>query len=183
MIHQVRRSCWETNSSSMNQIAINTALDMGTTTRYIGFPSYVVMENYSDPEKTVYDPIEKLRFIYALLLDVTFDNDVDQSTKDRCKSSFDELMRRYGIEYDDPVPVLYREEAIGMAGVTDETIELLTNVELMDRFISLPASGYTIGEINTPFNYNRRGAIGPDEVGIGYEGPIVKKADYWIREV
>lgn len=157
MITHARWGCWETNSSTMNQIAIS----QGMIIRNDELPRHVLL-NYDFPQELgnmVTDTIHKIRVAWALIQEVRFEmrdaskRDLMQSAKNYCPDALEGILfmtlKQRGIDYDIDPSVDMSEDPgiglIGLCGVRDDVRELFTAEGRLEKFLFDNRSMFTFG--------------------------------------
>lgn len=156
MITHARWGCWETNSSTMNQIAIYPS----STDLTICVPREIVL-NYdfpSDGGDMIKDPIHKIRLVWAMIKEIEHERDYEWSQEhindhaedfdvEKFRETFYSILDRYGISYtesdeDECVGIL------GMSGMSHEAAMLFLAPENLEWFLFNPNSMFTFGHEN-----------------------------------
>lgn len=183
MITHARWGCWETNSSTINQIAI----PRGAIQRIDKIPSEIMI-NYDFPIEEgsmITDFVGKVRATWALINEIRFEigretqSIISRKPENYYALDFQDILfntlKRQGISYTVDQSIDPLEDAglgmLGLAGVTDGPRLLFTTPGYLERFLFDSRSIFTFGTFNgypscTDLGYTGKSSNGYDIVEV-----------------
>ena len=165
MINRVRIGIWETNSSTMNQIAIyRHSKDPNKLDKSV---KHVILTgdvpDCDDPvftNDTTFDTETKIQILYSMIREIkNYENDPYFNGKgrneypdwERYLNNLLAILDRNGVTYEFKIPITedcrMDDDTFGMSGIENMDF-LFLNKYALQSFIFNPRSGFTFGEEN-----------------------------------